>query len=110
MAQDSGKLYYTIGEVAALLGENTSLVRFWSDNFPKLVSPKRTANKNNRLYMAKDIEALRRIHYLVKGCGLTLDGARRRMESGDGTLDRRVEAVSRLKDIRAQLKEIHDEM
>ena len=29
------KLYYTVGEVAAELGEQTSLVRFWSNTFSK---------------------------------------------------------------------------
>lgn len=26
------KLYYSIGEVAGILGENTSLVRFWTNS------------------------------------------------------------------------------
>ena len=31
------KLYYTVGEVAAELGEQTSLVRFWSNTFSKFI-------------------------------------------------------------------------
>ena len=27
------KMFYTIGEVADILGESTSLVRFWSNSF-----------------------------------------------------------------------------
>ncbi len=45
----SNKICYTIGEVAELLGENTSLVRFWSDNFTDFIHPKRN-NKGNRLF------------------------------------------------------------
>ena len=30
------KLFYSIGEVAELLGESTSLVRFWSDVIERL--------------------------------------------------------------------------
>lgn len=108
--ENSGKLYYTIGEVAAMLGEATSLVRFWSDNFPKIVRPKRTMNKNNRLYTAKDVAALRKIHYLVKECGLTLEGARRKMKTGGETLDNKVEAIRRLNAIKESLKKIHDEI
>lgn len=105
---ESGKMFYTIGEVAEMLGEATSLVRFWADNFPKSVKPRRTANKNNRLFRQSDVDALKRIHYLVKECGLTLEGARRRMETGDDTIGNRLAAIERLKAIRATLKEIHD--
>ncbi len=31
------KLYYTIGEAAEMLGENVSLVRYWSDNFSRFL-------------------------------------------------------------------------
>ena len=35
------KLYYTIGETAEILGESTSLVRFWSNSFPSdILSPR----------------------------------------------------------------------
>ena len=37
------KLYYSIGEVAGILGETVSLVRFWSNSFPKFIKPKRNA-------------------------------------------------------------------
>ena len=58
------RLYYSIGEVAEMLGENVSLVRFWSDSFPKFVRPKRNA-KGNRMYSKDDIDMLNRIYFLV---------------------------------------------
>lgn len=106
----SGKMFYTIGEVAGMLGEATSLVRFWADSFPKIVKPRRTANKNNRLFRQSDVDALKRIHYLVKECGLTLEGARRRMETDGDAIGNRAAAVERLRAIRATLKEIHDKL
>ena len=48
------KLYYTIGEVAEILGEQVSLVRFWNNTYPKLFSAKRNA-KGNRLYVKEDV-------------------------------------------------------
>ena len=51
------KLYYSIGEAADILGENVSLVRFWSDSFPKFLHPRRNA-KGNRMYTTEDIEML----------------------------------------------------
>ena len=68
------KLYYTISETAEALGTSVSLVRFWSNSFPKYINPARNA-KGNRLYTAKDLDTLRQIQYLVKVKGLTLEGA-----------------------------------
>ena len=83
------KLYYSIGEVAEILGESTSLVRFWSDSFPEL-----------------DVENLRIIHHLVKDQRMTLEGAASRMRVNKEGLDRRTEAVERLRGIRESLLEI----
>ena len=47
------KLYYTIGEVAEILGESTSLVRFWANSFPDFIKPARN-KKGNRLFSAQD--------------------------------------------------------
>ena len=52
------KYLYTIGEVAEILGENVSLVRFWSNEFPKFIRPQRNA-KGNRLYTKEDIETFK---------------------------------------------------
>ncbi len=48
------KLYYTIGEVADILNENTSLVRFWSQKFPEFIKPARN-KKGTRLFTADDL-------------------------------------------------------
>ena len=110
-SQQPEKLFYTIGEAAAQIGEATSLVRFWSDSFPKVVKPRRTANKNTRIYTAADIRALKVIHYLVKEKGMTLDGARRKMEQeGMEVLDRKAQLLDTLKDLRGELQTIHDNM
>ena len=42
------KYLYTIGEVAEILGESVSLVRFWSNEFAKFIKPQRNA-RGNRL-------------------------------------------------------------
>ncbi|MCF0176892.1 MAG: MerR family transcriptional regulator [Bacteroidales bacterium] len=99
------KILYTIGEVAGLLGENISLVRFWSDNFSKFIHPKRNA-KGNRLFSPEDVETFKTIHYLVKDCGLTLEGAAKKL-AGDRSEDtRKIKVLESLRSIREQLKEI----
>ena len=52
------KLFYSISEVADILGESVSLVRFWSNSFPKYIKPERNA-KGNRLYTSDDIDVLK---------------------------------------------------
>ncbi|MCQ2119508.1 MAG: MerR family transcriptional regulator [Bacteroidales bacterium] len=99
------KLYYTIGEVAELLGENTSLVRFWSNSFTKYLNPKRNA-KGNRLYTNDDIEVLKQIHLLVKVQGMTLDGAAKKLSADMKNLDGKVKVLDSLKNILAQLVEV----
>ncbi|MCD8313866.1 MAG: MerR family transcriptional regulator [Bacteroidales bacterium] len=99
------KLYYTIGEVADKLGESVSLVRFWSDSFPKYVRPARNA-KGNRLYSDEDVEALQQVHYLVRDCGLTLEGAAKRLQSDRLAVEKKTKVLTSLKAIKAQLTEI----
>lgn len=96
------KMIYTMGEVAQLLGENPSAVRYWSNYFEKFVKPQRNA-KGNRLYHPEDIDTLRQIQYLLKNQGLTLEGAVQRLTEDRRTVDKRVKAIEKLKDIRAQL-------
>ena len=99
------KLYYSIGEVAGILGESVSLVRFWSNSFPKFIKPKRNA-KGNRQFTAADVETFKQIHHLVKDKGLTLEGTALQLAADRRPVDKRVKALDSLKEIRAQLMEI----
>ena len=99
------KLFYTIGEVADMLKVSVSLVRFWSNSFPKYVRPQRNA-KGNRLYTVQDIDALKQIYHLVKVKGMTLEGAAGELSRDRSSVDRSVRVLESLKGIRAQLVEI----
>ncbi|MFA6676746.1 MAG: MerR family transcriptional regulator [Bacteroidales bacterium] len=101
------KLYYNIGEVADILNESTSLVRFWTEKFSKFVKPERN-KKGNRRYTVKDIEALKSIHYLVKICGMTLEGASAKMKISTKDVNQKAEIVSKLNNIRSKLISISD--
>lgn len=101
------KLFYRIGEVADILGENVSLVRFWSDSFPKFIRPRRNA-KGNRLYTVADVEMFKRIHFLVKTAGLTLEGVARQLQEDTSKVDHAVRVLESLRRIRAQLTEIRN--
>lgn len=99
------KLFWTIGEVAAMLGESVPLVRSWSNEFSDLVKPQRNA-KGNRRFTAENVETLRQIHYLVRVKGMTLGGAHRQLLGERKPVDTRVKALERLKNIRLRLEEI----
>ena len=99
------KMIYTMGEVAQMLGENASAVRYWSNYFEKFVKPQRNA-KGNRLFRPEDVETLRQVQYLLKNQGLTLEGTAQRLTEDRRTVDRRVKALGILKDIRDQLVQV----
>ncbi len=103
------KYLYTIGEAAEILGENTSLVRFWANEFPKFLKPQRNA-KGNRLFTKEDIETLKYIHVLVKVEGLTLEGAAKRLKGDRKDIINKARVLDSLKGIRAQLMEIRKEL
>ena len=99
------KLYYTIGEVAELLDESTSLVRFWAQKFPEFIKPARN-KKGNRLFTADDVANFKVIYHLVKERGMTLDGALKRMKDNKDGIDKSVEVISTLTNIKENLLEI----
>lgn len=101
------KLLYTMGEVADMLSEAPSAVRYWSNYFEKYVKPQRNA-KGNRLYHPEDIETLKEIQFMVKNQGLTLEGAMQRLKEDHRSVDRRVKALDSLRAIRKQLVQVRE--
>ncbi len=100
------KLFYSIGEVASILGESTSAVRFWTNYFQKFLKPRRNA-KGNRKYTAEEIEILKQIHFMVKDQGFTLEGAAKKLQEDSSKVESRVKALDTLKEIRSQLEEVY---
>lgn len=77
---NNSKVYSSIGEVAQMLGVSVSCVRYWSQAFSEIVKPHRS-KKGDRYFTQRDLVSLRKIHYLVKECGLTIRGAKARLDS-----------------------------
>ena len=103
------KYFYTIGEVSEILGESTSLVRFWANEFPAFIKPERNA-KGNRLFKKDDLETFKHIHVLVKKEGLTLEGAAKRLKGDRKDVINKARVLDSLKSIRQQLTEIRAEL
>ena len=102
------KLYYSVGEVAEMLGVSESLLRFWEKEFPQ-ITPKK-AGRGIRQYRQEDIETLKLIYHLVKERGMTLQGARQRLEDNpkSSATESNFELVERLKAIREELVSMRD--
>ncbi len=103
------KLFYTISEVASIIGESTTLVRFWSNSFPEYIKPSRNL-KQNRMFTQKDLDAIKRLHYLVKEKGLTLDGARAMMKNNKDGVDNTAEIIGRLNAVKDMLLNVRNSL
>ncbi|HDQ40361.1 MAG TPA: MerR family transcriptional regulator [Desulfonatronum sp.] len=67
-----------IGEAAKLLGLEPYVLRYWESEFPQLAPPR--TEKGQRLYSEQDLETIRTIQTLLYDEGLTIEGARRRLD------------------------------
>lgn len=99
------KLYYSISEVASMMNVTETLLRYWEKEFPNIKPNK--IGRGIRQYTKADIEQVKKVYHLVKERGMTLQGARDMLKRNKGgEIDRNVDVIERLKDIRAELQDI----
>ena len=101
------RLFYSIQEVADHFAVNVSLLRFWEKEFEN-VKPRKTAG-GTRQYTREDVQQLEIVYHLVKEKGMTLDGARQTLKSKKDDETRRVEAVTKLTEIKKELLLLEEE-
>ena len=85
--------YKTIGEVAKILNLvnkkngklSTYTIRFWEKEF-KQIKPK-VFNGNRRYYDNETINMLKKIKFLLKDKGMTLNGVKKVLKSADSDID-----------------------
>ena len=99
------KLYYSIKEVAGMIGVNESLLRYWEKEFPHL-RPKTVSSTGVRQYTEKDIDQVKLIYNLVKVRGFKLSAARKYLNENRGGVDRSNEVLQTLMSLRDQLKDL----
>jgi len=81
--------YKTISEVVKLIGLKskrgktlpTHTIRYWEKEF-KQIKPK-ILNGNHRYYDKKNIEILKKIHFLLKEQGMTINGAKKILNNNE---------------------------
>lgn len=102
------KLFYPIGEVAALFDVNPSLIRFWEKEFD-ILKPKKN-KKGNRLFTPQDIHNLKLIYHLVKERGYTLQGAKDKLRGNREDVINQVAMIESLNQIRSFLLELKGQL
>jgi DNA-binding transcriptional MerR regulator len=100
------KLYYSIGEVAAMFDVPVSTIRFWENEFDILKPMKN--KKGNRLFTPADIKNLKILHHLVKEEGMTLSGAKKKLSEKFEETDYKYEINESLQKIKSILLELRD--
>ena len=97
------KAYKTIGEVVKILGlksrnnqsSPTHTIRYWEKEF-KQIKPK-IFNGNRRYYNNENIDLLKKIHFLLKEQGMTVNGVKKLLNKKevlklDETLNKSIKA------------------
>ena len=105
--------YKTIGEVAKILGLNsqkkkmiqTHTIRYWEKEF-KQIKPK-ILNGKRRYYDTKNIELLKKVHFLLKEQGMTINGVKKILDNKEPLkLDESLNHSIKAKNLKNKLKKI----
>lgn len=99
------KLYYSISEVAGWFKVNTSLLRYWENEFD-ILQPRKT-RKGDRLFRVEDIKNLQLIYFLLRQRKFSIDGAKNYLKNNKQEADKQVrisESLTRFKSFLLEMK------
>ena len=105
--------YKTISEVVKILGLHskkshsipTHTIRFWEKEF-KQIKPK-ILNGNRRYYDKKNIQLLKKVHFLLKEKGMTINGVKKILNNHDSfQLDEMSNNSIKASDLKNKLQKI----
>ena len=113
----SDSAYKTIGEVARILNFKsndkgvlpTHVIRFWETQF-KQIKPK-ILNSNRRYYDEKTITLLKKVKFLLKDQGMTINGVKKILNNEDSLkLDEIADKSIRAENLRNKLLKISNKL
>jgi DNA-binding transcriptional MerR regulator len=98
------KQYYSIGDVAAMFKENTSLIRYWENEF-SILKPKKN-KKGDRFFRPEDVKNLKMIYHLLRERKYTIDGAKEFLKNNKaaGEKHEMLESLQKIKSFLLELK------
>ena len=98
-------MYFKIGDVADLLGETQSTLRFWEKEFgefPGFISGKNL--HGTRRYSQQNIENLKMIVFLLREKKMTIEGAKQYLRVNRRTKSNEDQLIDYLKDVRSYVE------
>lgn len=98
------KLYYSISEVAGWFKVNTSLLRYWENEFD-ILQPRKT-RKGDRLFRVEDIKNLQLIYFLLRQRKFSIDGAKNYLKNNRKEANTQVQLVESLTKFKSFLLEM----
>lgn len=98
------KLYYSIGEVSDLVGQEPHVLRYWEQEFDVLSPRKNRAGR--RVYTEEDIATVERIRRLLKDEKYTIAGARQAIQRDSASEEVRDD----LRALRGFLTQLRDQL
>jgi DNA-binding transcriptional MerR regulator len=98
------KLYYSISEVAGWFRVNTSLLRYWENEFDVL-QPRKT-RKGDRLFRVEDIKNLQLIYFLLRQRKFSIEGAKNYLKNNKAQADTQSQLVQSLTKFKSFLLEL----
>ena len=113
----SDSAYKTIGEVAKILNLKsnnkgvlpTHIIRFWETQF-KQIKPK-ILNSNRRYYDEKTINLLKKVKFLLKDQGMTINGVKKILNNADSLkLDEIADKSIRTENLKNKLLNISNKL
>ena len=113
----SDTAYKTIGEVTKMLNLKsnnkgvlpTHVIRFWETQF-KQIKPK-LLNSNRRYYDEKTINVIKKVKFLLKDQGLTINGVKKILNNEDSLkLDEIADKSIRAENLRKKLLKISNKL
>jgi DNA-binding transcriptional MerR regulator len=98
------KQYYSIGDVAAMFKENTSLIRYWENEFA-ILKPKKN-RKGDRFFRPEDVKNLKMIYHLLRERKYTIDGAKEFLKNNKSAGEKHevLESLQKIKSFLLELK------
>ena len=98
------KLYYSISEVASWFKVNTSLLRYWENEFDVL-QPRKT-RKGDRLFTVEDIKNLQLIYFLLRQRKFSIEGAKKYIKNNKTQADIQAQLIQSLSNFKSFLLEL----
>lgn len=98
------KQYYSIGDVAQMFNENTSLIRYWENEF-SILKPRKN-RKGDRFFRPEDIKNLKMIYHLLRERKYTIEGAKEFLKNNKaaGQNHEMIEELEKIKSFLLELK------